>query len=95
MNQFREINITISPRTNTTGTVVTKKNKKSAWSGCIFSPIKTWATNMFGNKPVYIDMDDESEPLLDERRRPRTTQTVSSFVRRAASRTIRKYSRLP
>ncbi|KAH7006331.1 hypothetical protein EDB82DRAFT_114903 [Fusarium venenatum] len=94
MNQFREINIIISSRPSTTGTIVAKNKRKTAWSGCLFSPIKTWATTMFGNKPVYVDIDDESEPLLNEKRTP-TTQTVSSFMRRAASRTIRKYSRLP
>ncbi|RBR04210.1 uncharacterized protein FIESC28_11606 [Fusarium coffeatum] len=97
MNQYREIKIAMSSRPTTASTVIEKPNRKAVWPSCLFNfnPIKTWATTMFGNKPAYVELDDDSEPLLDDMRAPRPANVVSSYMRRAASRTIRKYNRLP
>ncbi|KAF4970894.1 hypothetical protein FSARC_2164 [Fusarium sarcochroum] len=94
MSQYREIKIVMSSRPCTTSTITTKNKRKAAWQGCLFRPIKTWATALFGKKSTYTELDEDYEPLLEEKMAPRPTYAASTFMRRAASRTIRKYNRL-
>ncbi|SPJ71528.1 uncharacterized protein FTOL_01256 [Fusarium torulosum] len=95
MNQFREINIVMSSNPCATGTVIPQSNRKLTWHGCLLDPIRAWATAIFRNNPAYTELDEDSEPLVDDMSTFKPTYAGSTFIRLAMSRPVKRYSRLP
>ncbi|KAF4343076.1 hypothetical protein FBEOM_2965 [Fusarium beomiforme] len=95
MSQCREIKVIMSSNPCTTRIAVTKINKKAASYDCLFGPLKSWTRTIFGKKPAYVELDEDFEPLLDEKMAPRPIYAASKIMRMATPRTIKRYNRLP
>ncbi|KAH7256321.1 hypothetical protein BKA59DRAFT_467228 [Fusarium tricinctum] len=97
MNQFREIKIAMSSNQCTAGTVMPKSDRKFTWHGygCLFDPIRAWAMSIFRNKSAYAELDEDSEPLVDNMSTFKPTYMGSTLIRLATSRPTKRYSRLP
>ncbi|KAF9772604.1 hypothetical protein IL306_009667 [Fusarium sp. DS 682] len=86
--------IIMSSKPSTTKITTTKNNKKATCHGCLFGPLKSWAKTIFGKKPTCVELDEDFEPLLDEKRAPRPTYAASKIMRMATPRTTKRYNRL-
>ncbi|KAH6960468.1 hypothetical protein DER45DRAFT_159966 [Fusarium avenaceum] len=97
MNQYQEIKIVMSSNQCTTGTVMSRNNRKFTWQRyeCLLEPIRAWATAIFRNKSAYTESDEDSEPLVDNMSTFEPTYTGSTLIRLATSRPTKRYSRLP
>ncbi|RKL33844.1 hypothetical protein BFJ70_g8578 [Fusarium oxysporum] len=97
MSQHKEIKIIMSskPCTTNSTTTTTKNNRKISCHDCLFGPLRSWAKTKFGKKPTYVELHDDFEPLLDEKRAPRPAYEVSKMMCIATPRTIKRYNRLP
>ncbi|KLO92988.1 uncharacterized protein Y057_1463 [Fusarium fujikuroi] len=96
MSQYKEIQIIMSSKPCTTNTTTSSMNNgKISCHDCLFGPLRSWAKTKFGKKPTYVELHDDFEPLLDEKRAPRPIYEVSKIMRTATPRTIKRYNRLP
>ncbi|KAF4956588.1 hypothetical protein FGADI_3740 [Fusarium gaditjirri] len=97
MSQYKEIKIIMSckPCTTTTPTTITKNSRKISCHDCLFGPLRSWAKTIFAKKPTYVELHDDFEPLLDEKRAPRPAYEEYEIMRITTPRTIKRYNRLP